>query len=126
MIKDASYKQAPIPTPVVSNFDEEQTTTLTTALLENIIITQGKRNLESFNESRALKRSTTAKNEKPKSGSKSLAENIFEENLINSDDSFAPLPRKPTKLKTAKKQKVSAPTAKANVRDKFVDFDEKL
>ena len=124
MIKDASYK--PIPTPVVSNFDEEQTTTLTTALLENVIITQGERNLESFNESRALKRSTTAKNEKPKSGSKSLAENIVEENLINSDDSFVPLPKKPTKLKTAKKQKVSAPTAKANVRDKFVDFDEKL
>ena len=56
----------------------------------------------------------------------SLAENIVEDNLINSDDSFVPLPKKPTKLKTAKKQKVSAPTAKVNVRDKFVDFDEKL
>ena len=82
--------------------------------------------MESFNESRALKRSTTAKNEKPKSGSKSLAENIFEENLINSDDSLYPSQNSTTKLKTAKKQKVSAPTAKVHVRDKFVDFDEKL
>ena len=60
MIKDASYK--PIPTLVLSNFDKEQTTTLTTALLENVLKTQGERNLESFNESRALKNSTTAKN----------------------------------------------------------------
>ena len=122
MIKDVSYK--PIPTPVVSNFDEEQTTTLTTALLKNVKITQGERNLESFNESRVLKRSTTAKNEKPKSESKSLAENIVEENLINSDDSFGTLPKKPTKSRTAKKQKVNIPTAKANVRDTFVDFDK--
>ena len=41
----------------------------------------------------------------------SLAENIVEDNLINSDDSFVPLRKKPTKLKTPK-QKVSAPLLK--------------
>ena len=46
MIKDTSYK--PIPTPVVSNFDKEQTTTLTTALLKNVTITQGKKKIGKF------------------------------------------------------------------------------
>ena len=49
MIKDSSYKL--IPTPVVSNFEEEQTTTLTTTLLENIKLTQSKRNLVSVDNS---------------------------------------------------------------------------
>ena len=113
MIKDTSYKL--IPTPVVSNFEEEQTTTLTPVLLENIKITQGKRNLVNVDncKSQALKRSTMSKNAKFKSGLKYLAENNVQENPIHSDDSFVSraLRKKPTKskAKTPKKQKVCAP-----------------
>ena len=48
MIKDKSYKL--IPTLVVSNFEEEQTTKLTPVLLENIKISQGKRTLKYVDE----------------------------------------------------------------------------
>ena len=103
MIKDSSYKL--IPTPVVSYFEEEQTTTPTLVLLENFKINQGK--------SQALKRSTMSKNAKFKSGLKYLAENNVQENPIHSDDSFVSraLRKKPTKskAKTPKKQKVCAP-----------------
>ena len=53
MIKDSSYKL--IPTLVVSNFDEEQTTKLAPALTGKIKISQGKRSLENDDESRPLK-----------------------------------------------------------------------